>query len=460
MKVYQFKGLLQESGWISPAFVVVSKKGIIKSISNKYKGIDAVTNLDGYALPGFQNAHSHAFQYAMAGLAEKHKPSAMSDDFWSWREEMYNLALKITPKQLEDIATMLYSEMIRHGYTHVAEFHYLHHNVDGNQYSKLATMGKSLIKAAKRSGINITLVPIFYQMGGFGKPATDKQKRFISPTVEDYLQLLKASKKACKSYSGANIGVGIHSLRGVKGEDIIRISENEETLDLPFHIHVAEQLKEIEDSVSFQDLRPVEWMLKNIKLNNRYHLVHATHLTKEETEGIAKSKANVVLCPSTEGNLGDGIFPLGLFQKLYGNWSIGTDSHIGINPLEELRLLDYGQRLTTHKRNTFTTETEGNCANFALKNNLLAGRKAMGNSQTEYFEIGTQFNTSVYDAGAPLLSVSSLENLTNTILYTCDSSNQLATICNGKMVSYRGVHRKQIEIREEFKLSMNELKNR
>ncbi len=460
MKVYQFKGLLQEEGWISPAFVSVSKKGKIKSISNEYKGRNVLKNINGYALPGFQNAHSHAFQYAMAGLAEKHDLDAETDDFWSWREEMYNLALKVRPKQLENIATMLYSEMIRHGYTHVAEFHYLHHDVNGNQYPKLAEMGRSLIKAAKRSGINITLIPIFYQMGGFGKSSTDKQKRFISSSVEDYLKLLKASKKACKSYSGANIGVGIHSLRGVKGDDIVKVSEHEDTQNLPFHIHIAEQLKEIEDSIAYQGLRPVEWILKNVVLSNRYHLVHATHLTTEETEGIAKANANVVLCPSTEGNLGDGIFPLDLFQKLNGNWSIGTDSHIGINPLEELRLLDYGQRLTGHKRNIYTSKTEGNSADFALKMNLIAGRKAMGNNQTDFFEIGTRFNASVYDADAPLLSVSSLENLTNTILYACDSSTQLATISNGKLVSYRGVHKNGSEIMTQFRESMEELGNR
>ena len=460
MKIYRFKGLLQEEGWVSPAFVGISKKGKVKFITDNYNGTEVVTNLNGYALPGFQNAHSHAFQYAMAGLAEKHKLGAEADDFWSWREEMYRLALKVTPKQLENIATMLYTEMIRHGYTHVAEFHYLHHDVDGKQYPKLAAMGKSLIKAAKRSGINITLVPIFYQMGGFGKPATDKQKRFISPCVDDYLKLLEDSKKASKSYDGANIGIGIHSLRGVKGEDIVKISENEATQELPFHIHIAEQLKEVEDSIDFQGLRPVEWLLKNVNLNQRYHLVHATHLTNEETEGIAKANANVVLCPTTEGNLGDGIFPLDLFQELNGNWSIGTDSHIGINPLEELRLLDYGQRLTSHKRNIFTSNTEGNSANFSLKKCLLAGRKAMGNYQSKFFEVGTKFNASVYDADAPLLSVSSLENLTNTIVYASDSSSQLATICNGEMISYRGIHKKQAQIITRFKESMGELGNR
>lgn len=460
MKVYQFKGLLQNNEWITPAYVTVSKKGKIKSISTSYEGKSAIINLNGYALPGFQNAHSHSFQYAMAGLAEKHEIGLESDDFWSWREAMYDLALKVNPKQLENIATMLYSEMIRHGYTHVAEFHYLHHDVNGKPYENLAEMGRRLIKAAKKSGINITLVPIFYQMGGFGKQPSDKQKRFISATSEKYIELINASLEVCKNYKGANLGVGIHSLRGVNGEDIIKISQNEELKQFPFHIHIAEQLKEIEDSIQFQKLRPVEWLLKNVNVTDRFHLVHATHLTLKEIKGIVNTKANVVLCPTTEGNLGDGIFPLIKFQELKGNWSIGTDSHIGINPLEELRLLDYGQRLTSHKRNIFTDKNEGNSANYAISKNLLAGRKAMGNYKETYFEEGEYFNAIIYNADSSLIANSSIENLTNTIVYSSDSNMQLGTICNGKLVSYKGKHIKQEKINNNFKVSMSELKNR
>ncbi len=460
MKTYQFKAILQENEWISPAFVTVSKKGKIKSISNQYKGNKAIININGYALPGFQNAHSHAFQYAMAGLAENHRVGVKADDFWSWREEMYGLALKISPKQLENIATMLYAEMLRHGFTHVAEFHYLHHDLNGEKYPKLATMGKSLIKAAKRSGINITLVPIFYQKGGFGTAPSIKQKRFISSSIEDYLALLEASKKACKSYIGANIGIGVHSLRAVNSEDIISLAKNESTKDLPFHIHISEQQKEVDDSIEFLGARPVEWILKNVALNNRFHLVHATHLNKTEVEGLATSKANVVLCPSTEGNLGDGIFPLQDFQNLGGSWSIGTDSHIGINPLEELRILDYGQRLTSHRRNIFNSKLEGNSGNFAFKMNLEAGRRAMGNYKIDFFEIGTKFNAVIYDADYPLLAETSLNNITNTILYACDSVAQLATISNGEMQVYRGVHKKKKKITTSFRQSLNELNNR
>ena len=202
----------------------------------------------------------------------------------------------------------------------------------------LQQMGEALIEAAQIAGIKITLIPIFYQKGGFGIEPNERQKRFISKTFEDYARLFEASAKVCEKYENANIAVGIHSMRGVDAKDILRAAE-ELPKDIPFHIHVSEQLKEVEDCIEFLGKRPVEWLLENINLNERFHLVHATHLTETETENLAKSKANVVLCPSTEGNLGDGIFPLRNYQKFGGNWSIGTDSHIGLNPFEELRFV-------------------------------------------------------------------------------------------------------------------------
>ena len=461
MKKYAFKSLLQRHGWIENAIVSVDDHGRITAITNDFVD-DSAIQLNGYALPGFQNAHSHAFQYAMAGLAEVHEVSAVSDvsdDFWSWREAMYKLALSVNPDQMEAIATMLYIEMVRHGYTNVAEFHYVHHDKNGQPYANLAEMGSRMISAAKTAGINITLVPIFYQKGGFGVEPNDRQKRFISPDIDSYLRLLDSSKQACSYYDGANIGIGIHSLRGVEPIDVAEIAKSGPQ-DIPFHIHVSEQLKEIEDSISYLGKRPVEWLLDNIQMNDRFHLVHATHLSKLETVGIAKSGANVVLCPSTEGNLGDGLFPLIDFQKEGGSWSIGTDSHIGINPLEELRMLDYGQRLISHKRNIFTSANQGDSGKFALEMATLAGRKAMNNYSSSYFEVGQAFNASVISDQSPLLSLSSPQNLLSSILYTADSSNQLTTIVNGVIQIENGKHINGDRIKENFIEAMKQLKNR
>ncbi|MEM6772044.1 MAG: formimidoylglutamate deiminase, partial [Bacteroidota bacterium] len=371
---YGFKGLLQQSGWVEQAYVTVDANGIITSISNDPSRV--VENINGYALPGFQNAHSHAFQYAMAGLAERHDGGNMADDFWSWREAMYNLANSVDPDHMEAIATMLYAEMLRHGYTNVAEFHYVHHDKNGKAYGNTAELGSRLISAAKTVGIGITLIPIFYQKGGFGKAPLPKQRRFISATVDDYYTLLESSEKACSYYAHANLGIGVHSLRGVAPTAAAEVAKFGRQ-DIPFHIHVAEQLKEIEDSLGYLGKRPVEWLLEHMEPNERFHLVHATHLTDEEIKGIAQSQAKVVLCPTTEGNLGDGLFPLKAYQEYGGAWSIGTDSHIGINPFEELRMLDYGQRLITHQRNSFLSPNERDSGSYALKMATISGRQAM-----------------------------------------------------------------------------------
>jgi len=459
MKTFKLKGLLQHNNWISPAYVSVDNSGAITSISNDNVGVAIHHDLDCYAIPGFQNAHSHAFQYAMAGLAETHSTEQAPDDFWSWRDAMYKLALSISPDELEIIATMLYAEMLKHGYTAVAEFHYVHHDKNGHAFNNLSEMGERLVAAAKTTGISITLVPIFYQKGGFGKNPTNGQKRFISETVDDYYKLLEASEKSCQHYDHANVAIGIHSMRGVEPNDIAEIAKNGPQ-DLPFHIHISEQLKEIEDSISYLNKRPVEWMLDNIEMTDRFHLVHATHLIDSEVSGLAKSKANVVLCPSTEGNLGDGIFPLKKYQNYGGAWSIGTDSHVGLNPFEELRILDYGQRLTSHKRNTFYSSQQGDSGLFSIDQALMSGRKAMNNFEADYFKIGEQFNAVLMDATSPLIATSSMSNLSSTFVYSSDLSMQYGTIANGKLIVKDNKHSKKESIQSNFIEIINTLGNR
>ncbi len=457
MKHFQFYGLLQNDGWHENVTISLDNSGIIKAIQNQT--IEGSEIVNGYAIPGFQNAHSHAFQYAMAGLAEKHKAGAESDDFWSWREAMYQLALTMNPDDLQTVATMLYCEMVRHGYTHVAEFHYLHHDINGKPYENLAEHGERLIAAAQKAGIKITLVPMFYQKGGFGMEPQEKQRRFISKNEEEYLNLLEASRQAINHYDGASLGYGIHSLRAVDPTLIKSFLANNKQ-GIPFHIHIAEQLKEIEDCKSFLGKRPVEWLLDNTEVCENYHLVHATHLIDSEVVGIANSNAHVVLCPSTEGNLGDGIFPLNQFQKLGGRWSIGTDSHIGLNPLEELRILDYGQRLTSHQRNTFIDHQTSDSGEYAIRQSQLAGRAAMGNQRQAYFEIGQPFDAVVYDANKPLLSTAKSINRLSTILYASDSTWVKGTIVDGSWVTKDQNHIRRDEIHADFAKTMNILKVR
>lgn len=454
-KTYRFTNLWHKARWISPAFVSVNVEGHILSISSTLpQTASAVEYVNGIALPGFQNAHSHAFQYAMAGLAEQHAPGT-HDDFWTWREAMYQCALSVNPDEAEAIAAMLYAEMLRHGYTDVVEFHYLHHDKDGKPYQNLAEMGERMVAAATSAGINITLVPVFYQKGGFGIEPQVRQRRFISRTVEDYFHLLDDSANVVKVSKHARLGFSVHSLRAVDLEDI-KITFQQGPASIPFHMHLAEQKKEIEDCMAYTKQRPASWLLNNLPVNERFHLVHSTHLLDAEVEGLAKASADVVLCPSTEGNLGDGIFRMKEYVKLGGKWCIGTDSHIGINPLEEFRMIDYRQRLITNQRNTF----EGDAAAYMAEAALINGRIAMGLRSDEALEPGKALNVVVYDAAAPLLANTSQEKLMASIVYTSDSAMVLGTMVNGQWLVKHNKHVNGEAIQAAFAKTIRNIKNR
>ncbi|BBM83043.1 formimidoylglutamate deiminase [Candidatus Uabimicrobium amorphum] len=457
MKTWKFDALLQNDRWLQPAYITVDNSGVIQEIAENSE--NSYEEVKGVALPGYQNAHSHAFQYAMAGTAEHLPVGAQSDDFWSWREAMYRLALNVSPQDIRAIATMLYSEMLRHGYTAVTEFHYVHHNTDGTAYDNLAEMGTQLIAAAKEVGIDITLVPIFYQMGDFGVAAKDGQRRFISSTVDDYLKLYEKSREACTNYDGASIGVGVHSLRAVHAEDIIALFAQTAT-NIPRHIHIAEQQKEVDSCIAYTKQRPVEWLLNNVNLDETYHLVHATHLDANEVSRLCETKAHVVLCPSTEGNLGDGLFSLRDFWQQGGHWSIGTDSHVGLNPMEELRILDYGQRLHFEKRNILCRKDGEDSGEQAFMESVLSGRKAMGNLQQEFFAVGQPLNAVVMDHSHPLLATTSLQRFLATVVYSCDVSAIRGTMVNGSWVIQNQRHAKHEQIVSDFCDTITKLKNR
>ncbi len=455
LKYFRFESLLQKEGWLSPAYVGVNESGRIAYLSNQPPAeVIAVESVLGLALPGFQNAHSHAFQYAMAGLAENH-PAGTSDDFWSWREAMYQCALSVDPDQAEAIAAIIYAEMLRHGYTHVAEFHYLHHDKNGKPYSNLAEMGARMISAAKTAGLKITLVPVFYQKGGFGLDPQPRQKRFISKTVDDYFKLFEASKRVLTNYSNAALGFSVHSLRAVDLEDLKK-TFHQGPRDLPFHLHVAEQKKEVADCLAYCGKRPMQWLLENLNVNERFNLVHSTHLDDSELTALANSGANVVLCPSTEGNLGDGIFRMREYVKLGGRWCIGTDSHIGLNPMEEFRMIDYRQRLVTNQRNTF----EGDAAAYLVNEEVESGRKAMGLKSTNHFEAGQSFDAVIYSSTTHLVADTSEKNRLSTLVFTSDSSRIIGTIVNGRWVVKDQHHVRGHSIKTAFSRAMRELKNR
>ncbi len=302
------------------------------------------------AIAGMPDVHSHAFQRAMAGLAE-HR-SAEADDFWTWREAMYAVALSVTPDDVEAIAAQAYVEMLEAGFTRVGEFHYLHHDRDGTPFADRAEMAKRVLAAAVESGIGMTLLPVFYAHGDFGgAPTTAGQRRFLTD-FDGFAELFEESRSAVSHLPGASIGIAPHSLRAVTPDELGAVVAMAD--GAPIHIHAAEQVREVEACVAWSRRRPVEWLLDNAEIGPEWCLIHATHMTPAETEAIARSGAAVGLCPITEANLGDGIFNGQLFLLRGGHFGIGSDSNVLIDVVTELRQLEYSQRLRNRSRNIIT----------------------------------------------------------------------------------------------------------
>lgn len=456
-KLWQFKGLWNESEWISPAYVEVDQQGKISSLSTtlpKEQG-KVAERAEGWAIPPLVNGHSHAFQYAMAGEAEHLALDNRHDDFWSWREAMYRVALRVDPEQVRVIATALYAEMIRLGYHWVVEFHYLHNDPNGKPYAHRAEMSQSLIQAADATGIGLTLVPVYYNRGGFGLPAYPQQRRFCFDSVDHYFKLYQDLKS--QKSPRLVLGGGAHSLRAADPAEVVRIYQWLPPT-VPKHIHAAEQIKEVTDCKSHLKTTPVNWLLDNVEINSHFSLVHATHINEQECDRLAQQKANVILCPSTEGNLGDGFFPISRYHRLGGSWAIGTDSHIGLFPFEELRWLDYGSRLSHRSRLSFCQEAPDDSGQLALQRCYRTGRRAAGLTSENHFTIGSDFDALVIRADHPLTNRLDQPHGLSRLIYGLDSSTFLGTLLRGQWAVKNGVHRLGLSFQEAFNSVLNQLK--
>lgn len=326
----------------------------------------------GCVIPGLCNAHSHAFQRALAGHTEQRSPAGR-DNFWSWRERMYELAGRVSADALTAIARQAYCEMLRAGYTSVAEFHYLHR--DPTDPESVDTMFTAIATAASESGIRLTYVPVHYERAGFEDPEPTSRQAIFAMPVDEFLRHVERVAPKC---SGAlSIAVGAHSLRAVSQESLAHIVAAASNAAIPMHIHIAEQQREVEQCFSSYGRRPVRWLLENFDVDEKWSLVHATHMDPEETTSLAQSGAIVVLCPSTEANLGDGLFPLHDYLANGGRIAIGSDSHISINPFEELRWLEYGQRLASQSRNVVSLR-DGHVGSELFARALEGGAQAAG----------------------------------------------------------------------------------
>jgi formiminoglutamate deiminase len=326
-----------------------------------------------FVVPAMPNLHSHAFQRAMAGLAETRGPG--EDSFWSWRTQMYRMALSMTPEQVEAVAAQLYVEMLEAGFCRVGEFHYLHHDTDGSRYADPAEMAARIAAASAETGIALTLLPVFYAHSGFGGAAPlEGQRRFVHD-VDAFARLMERSQEIVAGLPGAVLGVAPHSLRAVAPEDLDRIVPLAK--GGPVHIHIAEQAKEVEDCIAWSGRRPVDWLFETMPVDARWCLIHATHMSEGETARLAASGAVAGLCPITEANLGDGVFPAPAFLAAGGGFGIGSDSNILVSLAEELRTLEYSQRLLRRSRNVVAAPGQSTGASLFAQA-LRGGAQALG----------------------------------------------------------------------------------
>ncbi|CNH45734.1 formimidoylglutamate deiminase [Yersinia mollaretii] len=445
MPVYFTKRAFLSDGWAMDVQITVDEQGIIQRICSGSSD-EGCQILSGPIVPGMPNLHSHAFQRMMSGLAEI--AGNPQDSFWTWRDLMYRLVQQLTPEHIGVIARQLYIEMLKGGYTQVAEFHYLHHDNDGNPYRDPGEMSSQLSQAAQDAGIGMTLLPVLYSYAGFGaQPAQQGQRRFIQNT-ESYLTQQQIISKQLANQPLQNHGLCFHSLRAVElsqMQEVLHASDKQ----LPIHIHIAEQQKEVNDCLDWSGQRPVAWLYDHLPVDSRWCLIHATHLDELELVRLAKSQAVAGLCPTTEANLGDGIFPGVDYLQHQGRWGIGSDSHVSLDVVEELRWLEYGQRLRDQRRNRLTNKQYPAVADLLYTQALAGGRQACA-SKISLLAEGYRADWLVLDGDDPYIAGTESASLLNRWLFAGGKSQIRDVYVAGKAVIVDRYHPLQQQTAQAF----------
>ncbi|MER8582755.1 formimidoylglutamate deiminase [Mesorhizobium sp. M1423] len=439
---------LLPDGWRSDVRIVISDGKIATAEANTspLPGDERHSIL----LSGMPNLHSHAFQRGMAGLAELRGPSA--DSFWNWREVMYRFALSMTPDQVEAVAAQLYVEMLEAGFSRVGEFHYLHHDRDGRPYANIAEMAERIVAAASETGIGLTLLPVFYAHSSFnGAAPNEGQRRFIND-VNQFSRLVEKSRESLRALTQAVVGVAPHSLRAVTPEELENITAM--APEGPIHIHIAEQMKEVEDCLAWSGARPVEWLLANAKVDQRWCLIHATHMTDTETTDMAKSGAVAGLCPITEANLGDGTFAAPLFMQHGGRFGIGSDSNVLIGLPDELRQLEYSQRLAHRARNVLAVA--GGSTGRALFDAALEGGSSALGAGASRITAGASADLVSLDGKHPSLAGKAGDAILDAWIFANGTKIDCVWVHGRKLVS-DGRHARRDAIAERFRQVMTAL---
>ena len=443
------------SGWAANVVIEFASGGEITAIRPASPGDDFPT-ASGPVLPGLPNLHSHAFQRAMAGLTERAGPDG--DDFWSWRQAVYRFVPRLTPDDVEAIAAQLYVDLLKGGYTAVGEFHYLHHASDGSSYDDPAEMAYRIVAAGERSGIGLTLLPVLYAQGGFGGAASEAGQRRYVCDPETYRRIVENIAEVSRAGRCFHFGIAPHSLRAVGPEALAEAVSLVDGLDAhaPIHIHIAEQMREVEECVAWSGARPVEWLLENADVGGRWCLVHATHMTAKETSALATSGAVAGLCPTTEADLGDGIFPAVEYLAAGGRFGVGTDSHVAVEAAEELRLLEYGQRLLHRRRNLLLPAGSQSTGAALYDLASVGGAQALGRGIGR-IELGARADLVVLDGAAPLLAGKTGDAILDSYVFSGGNELVKDVYVGGKQLIADGHHRDEKEIASDFAAVMERL---
>lgn len=450
MSRLHFASALLPSGWANDVQVVIAA-GAIAAVT---PGVAPAASDERHAiaLPGLASLHSHAFQRGMAGLAELRGDS--TDTFWTWRETMYRFALAMTPDDVAAVATLLYVEMLEQGFTRVGEFHYLHHDGDGSHYTDPAEMAARIAQASEASGIGLTLLPSFYAHGSFGGGAPhDGQRRFIC-SVDQFAKLMAASRKAIANLADANIGIAPHSLRAVAPDELTAIIPLAD--GGPVHIHAAEQVKEVEDCLAWSGRRPVQWLLEHAPVDQRWCLIHATHTTNEEVNAFARTGAVAGLCPITEASLGDGIFPAREFLDAGGLFGVGTDSNVLVGVADELRQLEYGQRLKHRVRNVLSGGAGRSTGRTLFDDALAGGARALA-QPIAGLTPGARADIVTLDTAHPSLAGRTRDAVIDGWIFATGSGAIDCVWAGGNKVVEGGQHQLRQAARERFNASVRRL---
>jgi formimidoylglutamate deiminase len=452
---YFASSALLPQGWASNVLITVDVTGNIVDVAQN-QSCDSAIHLNGPILPGMLNVHSHAFQRAMAGLAER--ATGEKDSFWTWRTLMYQFLEQLTPEDLQIIAAQVYVEMLKAGFTTVGEFHYVHHQPDGTPYQERSLTSQHVIMAAIDAGISISHLPVLYSASGFGgqKP-TEAQRRFIN-NESQILDIIASLSKQYKDNAAVTIGLAHHSLRAVTPTMLKEATVGMQNMNAlaPIHIHIAEQMKEVEDCLLWSNQRPIEWLFNNINVNKQWCLVHATHMTDIETKRLAESGAVAGLCPTTEANLGDGLFNLPHYIQNKGYFGIGTDSNVSVSMIEELRILEYGQRLLRQERAIAKTYDEPSVGAFLYQQSLLGGAQALGRN-TGSIEIGKRADFIALDKDTPTLLYKDDHRIMDAMIFAGNKNPIRHVIVGGQQVVKDYIHVAEEEIFTKYKKVIKKL---